>query len=99
MRMLFMVGLCAVLPAFGHAGAIERACLGSDRAAGNRALCDCIQDAANLTLSGTDQQLAASFFKDPHRAQEIRQSSRRTHEVFWERYVEFGAMAETFCRR
>ena len=30
---------------------IERACLKSDRGQGNRSLCGCIQDAANLTLT------------------------------------------------
>lgn len=76
------------------AGDIERACLGSDRAAANRALCGCIQDAADLTLSTQDQRRAAGFFADPHRAQEVRQSDER----FWDRYKDFGATAETFCR-
>ena len=75
---------------------IERACAPSERSASRR-LCGCIQDVADLTLSKRDQQLAASFFRDPHRAQEIRQSDRRSHEAFWDRYKEFGASAEKFC--
>ena len=81
------------------AAAIERACLKSERGAGQRGLCGCIQDAANLTLTQSDQRLAATFFADPHRAQEVRQSSRRHHEAFWERYKNFGAAAESFCQR
>ena len=77
---------------------IERACLKSDRGQGNRSLCGCIQDAANLTLTARDQRLAATFFADPHRAQEIRQSDQRNHEAFWQRYRNFGQTAETFCR-
>ena len=77
---------------------IERACLKSDRGQGNRALCGCIQDAANLTLTSRDQRLAATFFADPHRAQEVRRSERRSDEAFWQRYRNFGQTAETFCR-
>ena len=76
---------------------IERACLKSDRGQGNRNLCGCIQDAANLTLTSRDQRLAATFFSDPHRAQEVRQSDRLSDEAFWERYRNFGQTAETFC--
>ncbi len=81
-----------------QANAIKTACLKSHRAGGNDALCGCIQVAANRTMTARDQKLAATFFEDPHRAQEIRQSNRRTHEAFWERYKEFGNTAETYCR-
>ncbi len=84
-------------PLAAFAGPIESACLRSDRPAANRAICGCVQDAANLTLSNSDQKLAASFFKNPQKAQDIRQSDRSSHEAFWKRYREFGAAAETFC--
>lgn len=87
-----------LLPGAVAAGDIERACLGSERAGGNRPLCGCIQQAANLTLSTSDQRRAASFFRDPDAAQVIRQSSRRSDEVFWERYQQFGQTAEAYCR-
>lgn len=93
---LSVVFLC--LAGAASAELIERACLGSERAGGNRALCGCIQDAANMTLSQSDQRLAASFFKNPDRAQEIRQSPSRQHEIFWKRYRAFGETAEAFCR-
>ena len=92
---LVCAGLSLAVPA--AALDIEQACIKSVRGAGNRALCGCIQDAANLTLTTKDQRLAATFFADPHRAQEIRQSDRRNHEAFWERYQNFGQTAETFC--
>ncbi|MEM1388212.1 MAG: hypothetical protein AAF748_06060 [Pseudomonadota bacterium] len=41
--------------------------------------------------------MAAEFFSDPHRAQVIRQSDNRGHEVFWERYKVFGSTAEEYC--
>ena len=93
-----LVALTAPMAAsVAHAGTIERACLKSGRSAANRALCGCIQDVADLTLSGRDQKLAATFFKDPHKAQEVRQSDRSSHELFWKRYKAFGATAETYC--
>lgn len=91
------VSVLIAFPVF--AGQIEQACLKSDRGYGQRALCTCIQDAANMTLTPGDQRLAATFFADPNRAQEVRQSRRRQHEAFWERYENFGVAAETFCRR
>jgi hypothetical protein len=79
------------------AGQIQRACLQSDRAQGNRALCGCIQQAADLTLSNRDQSRAAKLFRDPDKAQELRQSGRRGDEEFWLRYRSFGETAEAFC--
>lgn len=80
------------------AGPIERACLKSDRKGATRSLCNCVQQVADLTLDSGDQRLAASFFKDPHRAQVIRQSDNSGHERFWKRYKEFGSNAESYCR-
>ena len=80
------------------AGDIERACLASPRASGKGPLCGCIQDAADVTLSPRDQRRAAAFFRDPHQAQVVRQSDKRSDEIFWERYKAFGAFAESFCR-
>jgi hypothetical protein len=79
-----------------QAGTIERACLGSDRPK-SRALCGCIQQAADATLTGRDQRIAARFFNDPHRAQEMRTSDRSGDEEFWARYVRFGMTAESYC--
>ena len=99
MKRLAMAAVVAALAA-GTAGAgttIERACMKSDRKAASRSLCGCIQDVADATLSGQDQRLAARFFRDPHMAQQIRQSDRRNHEVFWKKYKAFGRTAESHC--
>lgn len=95
----FGLAAVAVVVAANVAGAgnIERACMRSDRDAANRNLCGCIQDVADATLSRKDQTLAAKFFKNPAMAQEIRQSDRRSHEVFWEKYKAFGETAKTYC--
>lgn len=80
------------------AGAIESACMRSDRG-GNRALCGCIQQVADMTLRGADQRRAAKFFKDPQQAQEVRMSKRDADNEFWARYKSFGEAAEAYCAR
>lgn len=86
-----------VAPTVAAAGSIEKACLKSGRPAASRALCGCIQDAADLTLSRGDQAKAARFFRDPDAAMKVRQSSSSAEERFWERYRAFGETAVAFC--
>lgn len=87
-----------MMPQVAEAGLITRACLKADRKAASRSLCGCIQQVANQTLTRSDQKMAASFFKDPHRAQVIRQSDNTRHEAFWQKYKAFGKTAEVMCR-
>lgn len=96
---LTSVALCAtiIIPAGALAGPIEAACMSSDRRAANRALCGCIQQAADMTLRGADQRKAARFFRDPDRAQQVRMSKSDSDNEFWARYRSFGAAAETLC--
>lgn len=85
--------------AVAAAGVVETACLKSARGKGQRQLCGCIQDAANVTLTARDQRRAAKFFSDPDEAQSVRASGSRRDEAFWERYERFGAAAEAYCGR
>ncbi|PSL18148.1 hypothetical protein [Shimia abyssi] len=80
-----------------EAGVMTRACMQSDREAASRRMCRCIQQVADQNLSRADQKLAASFFKDPHKAQKIRQSDSNSHERFWLRYKEFGSVVAASC--
>ncbi len=96
MRALSVAVLLTILASAAQSEQIRRACMGSDRASSAQ-LCHCIQSAADRTLSRKDQKLAASFFKDPDRAQEIRMSDRQSHERFWERYKAFGEFASALC--
>lgn len=80
------------------AGPIDSACVRSDRARGNAPLCGCIQQVANQTLSRSDQRRAASFFQEPHRAQEVRMSKSDADNAFWARYKRFTSAAEAYCR-
>ena len=79
------------------AGPIESACNRSDRKAANPGLCGCIQQVADMTLRGSDQRRAASFFKDPDKANTVWLSKSKSDDDFWERYKAFGAQAEAYC--
>ncbi|WP_270727088.1 hypothetical protein [Shimia sp. Alg240-R146] len=89
--------LFLTIPSASDAGTVSRACLKSDRGGATRSVCRCIQQVANQSLSRSDQKLAASFFSDPHKAQEIRQSSNGSHEKFWLRYKDFGSVVSASC--
>ena len=80
------------------AGPIDSACVRSDRARANAPLCGCIQQVANQTLTRGDQRRAASFFRDPNKAQEARMSKSDRDNAFWSRYKRFAATAEAYCR-
>ena len=79
-------------------GPVASACAQSGRRAANRQLCGCIQAVADDSLSAGDQRRAAAFFRDPHQAQEVRQSDGRRDEAFWDRYTAFADRAERICR-
>ena len=85
-----------VIPSAAVAGPIEKACMASDRG-GSRSLCGCIQQAADMTLSGGDQRRAAKFFKDPDAAHATWVSQSSSDDAFWERYKSFGQTAEAYC--
>ena len=79
-------------------GPIRSACLASDRAAKSPALCGCIQAVADGELNRREQRQAVKFFRDPHQAQEMRQSDRPKDRSYWALYKAFTARAESTCR-
>jgi hypothetical protein len=99
MNTLFLraVLVAAILPVSALAGPVESACNRSERQAANRSLCNCIGQVADFTLRDSDQKRAASFFRDPDRAQDVKMSQRDSDDAFWERYKAFGEMAEVYC--
>jgi hypothetical protein len=94
-----LAGLGALLisSAMLSAGPVEKACNRSPRDAASRNLCGCIQQVADMTLSGGDQRRAASFFKDPEKAHKVWMSKSKSDDAFWDRYKAFGSMAEAYC--
>lgn len=91
-----MAASFSVSAGMAEAGPIERACMASDRG-GNSSLCGCIQQAADMTLSGGDQQRAAKFFRDPEAAHATWVSQSKKDDAFWERYKSFGQTASAYC--
>ncbi len=100
-RFLFAIAcagmVAATIPAASAAGVIDRACRSSGRTAATPQMCRCIQAVANDSLSRSDRKKAAKFFQDPHLAQVVRQSDRRSDETFWRRYKAFGERARLTC--
>ena len=82
---------------FAHAGPIGSACMKSDRKAVSRALCGCIQQAADMTLSGSDQRRVAKFFNDPEAVQKVKLSDTDNDDDFWKRYRNFSDTAQGVC--
>ena len=78
------------------AGPISRACMRSDRDAANSAICGCIQQVADQTLTGSDQRRAAKFFANPDAAQKVFLSKSNSDDAFWDRYKNLGATAEAY---
>lgn len=76
---------------------IKRACLSSGRSSANTGLCGCIQSVADTMLSRSEQKQGAKLFNDPHKSQEIRQSSRGADESFWLKWKAFGETASNYC--
>lgn len=100
MRITFLAGAFLLAGAGAAlAGPIGNACMDSPRAKGDRALCNCIQEAADRTLRRSEQRRAAKFFKNPDEAQKVRMSKSNGDNEFWARYRSFGDMAEAFCAR
>lgn len=91
------LGWATPQPVQAATGVIDRACQSSGRSAASPQLCRCIQSVANSSLSRSERKKAAKFFRDPHMAQEIRQSDRSSDERFWKRYRAFGERARLTC--
>ena len=104
MRYLLMVGALASVAACGGGGPrgatgeISQACIAADRRAASPALCSCVQQVANQSLSSAERTRAATFFTNPQLAQDTRQSDRWRDEQFWDRYRAFTDLASTVCQ-
>ncbi|WP_227271684.1 hypothetical protein [Roseobacter weihaiensis] len=78
-------------------GPIGAACLIHNRRVADQERCGCIQAAANLTLSQSDQQRAVRFFGEPELLQQIKLSDSPENERFWYAWAGFAETAETMC--
>ncbi|MEX0283743.1 MAG: hypothetical protein AB3N23_03950 [Paracoccaceae bacterium] len=101
--MTLRAGICglAFVMAVGsppaEAGFIGNACMKANRPAASRALCTCIDKVAKKEMTRSQRKKAAKFFSDPHKAQEVRQSDRKSDENLWKNYKAFSAKASKTC--
>ncbi|MBQ2260600.1 MAG: arginine transporter [Loktanella sp.] len=101
MRIFLVLGAVATLAACGGGrvtGDVSNACMSAGRVAASPQLCSCVQQVANQSLSSRDQARAATFFADPQRAQDTRQSDNPNDAAFWRRYRAFTDLATQVCR-
>ncbi len=103
MRYFLILGAFATVAACGGGsrgatGDISQACLAANRSAATPALCSCVQQVANQSLSNSEQSRAAAFFSEPQLAQDTRQSDRSSDERFWQRYRAFSDLAAQICQ-
>ncbi|ABD56345.1 hypothetical protein [Jannaschia sp. CCS1] len=98
MRLIYPVLAAAFLgvPTTLNANPIQRACLAAERNA-SRALCSCIGDAADSTLTRSQMREGARWFDDPQRAQDTRQSDRASDEAMWQAWRTFSSLAQQRC--
>ena len=101
MKQFLIIAFCAasltaITPA-ADAAQIKRACLASDREAATRARCRCIQRVADQALTRSDQKTVAKWFTNPHQAQELKMSQTPRDDALWDRYQNFGQMAQAIC--
>ena len=98
--LFFLIGLfLGLLPIAASSETIRKACLQSERGAGQSRLCQCLQQVAVGRLSARDQRQVADFFKDPEEAERVRRSDTRRNEAFWDRYETFSESARKICRK
>lgn len=81
----------------GASGEIAQACLAADRAAASPALCGCVQQAANQTLTAADRRRVPEFFADPEEAHAMKIDDSPYAEAFWDRYRAFIDLSRSMC--
>ncbi|MCX8954029.1 MULTISPECIES: hypothetical protein [unclassified Ruegeria] len=101
MKQFLIIAFCAAsltaVAQVADAAQIRQACMASDRSAATRDRCSCIQRVADQALTRSDQKTVAKWFKDPHQAQVLKMSKTARDDALWDRYQNFGQMAQAIC--
>ncbi|UUV06906.1 hypothetical protein [Ruegeria sp. YS9] len=101
MKQFLIIAFCAAsltaVAPVADAAQIRQACMASDRSAATRDRCSCIQRVADQALTRSDQKTVAKWFKDPHQAQVLKMSKTARDDALWDRYQNFGQMAQAIC--
>lgn len=78
-------------------GPVSTACRTHNRQSADASRCGCIQAAADLTLSQSQQKRGARFFADPELLQQMKLSDTPQDERFWDTWARFAETAELLC--
>ncbi|WP_209505718.1 MULTISPECIES: hypothetical protein [unclassified Ruegeria] len=101
MKQFLIIAFCAAsltaVAQVADAAQIRQACMASDRSAATRDRCSCIQRVADQALTRSDQKTVAKWFKNPHQAQVLKMSKTARDDALWDRYQNFGQMAQAIC--
>lgn len=101
MRYILLIGALTLAACGGGGrvtGDIGQACVDGGRRDASPALCTCVQQVADQTLSNRDQARAVAFFEEPQLAQDTRQSDNASDRAFWTRYRAFTDLATEICQ-
>jgi len=79
------------------AGPIATACQIHNRNRATTERCGCIQAAANITLSKSQQERSVRFFAEPDLLQTVKASDTPENERFWDAWDGFAETAEALC--
>ena len=101
MKQFLLIAFCAAsltaVAPLANASQIKQACLASDREAATRDRCSCIQRVADQALTRSEQRTVSKWFTDPHKAQVLKMSKSARDDALWDRYQNFGQMAQAIC--
>lgn len=78
-------------------GPIKTACTRQRERTVSVEKCGCVQAAADLTLSASEQKRSAEFFADPEKLQKMKLSDTPANERFWDVWAQFADTAEQMC--
>lgn len=78
-------------------GPIKTACTRQSQRTVSYEKCGCVQAAADLTLSASQQKRSAEFFADPEKLQKMKLSDSPANERFWTVWAQFAQTAEEMC--
>ncbi len=91
-----LVFLClGAVPALAG-NSIEAACRVNGGPTDRGAFCSCMQTVANMSLTQTDQRLAAFILRDPGRAGRMMKTVGARQD-FWDRFDVFASATRTHC--
>lgn len=76
---------------------VEAACKVTGGPGASVEFCSCMQQVADLSLSLSEQKLAAYFLRNPARASRIGKANPAARKGFWQRFESFNLSTRRHC--